>query len=69
MKHREIEQVDGSLEEVKRVAREKAKAEQKSAKTLEDLQRIAAARGYSPRWAEHVHRARQSRQAEWRGQR
>lgn len=69
VKAREIEQVDGSLEEVKRIAREKAKQEQSKAQTLEDLQRIAAARGYKPAWAEHVYKARQSRQEQWRASR
>jgi superfamily II DNA or RNA helicase len=60
---RVVREVDGELAEIQRsAARDAAKREQKDAKTLEDLRRIGAARGYHPGWAERVHAARQGRQ-------
>ncbi|NCC23242.1 MAG: DEAD/DEAH box helicase [Alphaproteobacteria bacterium] len=70
VKSRRIEQVDGDLQEIAPdPARLAAKREQAKAATLDDLRKIAAARGYSPRWAEHVYRARQAKQTAWRGAR
>jgi len=62
---KEIKVVEGELKEL--TATDKAaisrlrKAEVAKAKTLEDLQAIAKARGYKPGWAKHVHKARQNR--------
>jgi len=71
---RVLEQVDGELAEVQRTAareaaREAAKQAQRDAKTLEDLRRLGAARGYRPGWAERVHAARQGSQAPRRASR
>jgi DNA repair protein RadD len=63
VKSRILEQVDGELAEIQSTA---AKQEQKAAKSLEDLRRIAAARGYKPSWADHVHKARLAKQDAWR---
>lgn len=53
---REIEVVDGTLEEVRRIDKRK---EVGKAKTLEDFQRIARERGYKPGWAMQMMRVRQ----------
>lgn len=63
---REVQEVEGDLTEiVTDPARLAAKREQAKAATLDELRRIAADRGYNPRWAEHVYRARQSKQRRW----
>ena len=63
---RVVEQVDGELAEVQRAAVKAAeKREQINARTLEELRRLAAARGYRPGWADRVHAARQGRRAQW----
>ncbi len=65
-KPREIKEVDGELEEIdidrQRVER---KQEQSRARSLEDLVKLATARGYkSPeKWAAHIHTARQAKMA------
>lgn len=59
---REIEQVEGTLQEVQAV-KAKARSEVGKARTLEDLQRIGRERGYKPGWAMAMHRARAGRQA------
>lgn len=61
---RQIEQVDGDLVEVnammaKAIQRQKQR-QVHEAKTLEDLENVAASRGYSPGWAEQVYRARKA---------
>lgn len=67
---RQVEQVDGDLTEIapddRRLA---ARREQGRCQSLDDLRNLAAARGYSQKWAEHVWNARQSRQRNhiWRG--
>ncbi len=69
-KARRIEQVDGDLTEVRPDDRRlSARREQGRCQTLDDLRNLAAARGYSQKWAEHVWAARQSRQRNtgWRG--
>jgi len=58
---REIEQVEGTLQEVKNVVALAKRKEVGKARTLEDLQRIARERGYKPGWAINMHRARQGR--------
>jgi superfamily II DNA or RNA helicase len=61
---REVEQVAGTLIEMtpEMIARERAKRELKRevqiARTREQLQAIATRRGYSPRWVDHILRAR-----------
>ena len=57
---REVEHVEGELEEVDLDAlRRQRKREVGRARSLEDLQKIEAARGYRPGWADHVWNARQ----------
>jgi superfamily II DNA or RNA helicase len=64
---RELEAVDGELKKVDpawlRAVRERAakQAEQGQARTLEELRRLAAARGYRQGWAERVYAARRVR--------
>ncbi len=55
-----IEQVEGRLVEidVSRFRRQQ-KQEVGQAKTREELERIAAQRGYKPAWVEHILKARQ----------
>ncbi len=57
---REVEQVEGRLVEidVSRFRRQQ-KQEVGQAKTREELERIAAQRGYKPAWVEHILKARQ----------
>lgn len=62
-KTRKLEHVDGELKEitpemVEDMRKDKQK-EVKGAKTLEELQKIAAQRGYSAGWAKHAFEARQ----------
>lgn len=60
-KPREIEVVDGALQEIDREQlRRQARKEQGSAQTLEDLIRLGASRGYKnpAAWARHVYNAR-----------
>lgn len=62
VKAREIEVIDGTLTEVKRVENIQKRREVGKAQTLEDFQRIAAERGYKPGWAHQMMRVRSSRQ-------
>lgn len=59
------EQVTGELVEVsevdKKIAAAERKREQAAAQTLEDLEKIAEARGYKKSWAKHIWEARQKR--------
>lgn len=72
-KVRKLEQVDGELVELTpemRAAMSKAKkAEVKSAKTLSDLERIGAQRGYSPGWAKATYEAKQRIKAKYQKRR
>jgi len=61
VKAREIEQVEGTLAEFKRVEQVQKRKEVGKARTLEDLQQIARDRGYKQGWAMNMFRARQSR--------
>lgn len=63
VKAREIEQVEGTLTEVKRVEAVQKRREVGRAQTLEDLIQIARERGYKPGWAHQMMRARQGRRA------
>lgn len=64
IKGRVLEERAGSLQEVDRQALSFARAQEvRSAKTREDLERIAKERGYNPRWVEHQMRVRGQRQA------
>jgi DNA repair protein RadD len=63
---REVEVIDGSLEEVSRAeqaAKRQRWLEEREAKTLDDWQRIAASRGYKPGWAYVRWQARQRKAA------
>jgi superfamily II DNA or RNA helicase len=63
---REIEQVDGTLAEVKRAEEMMKRArrlEERDCETLEDWQNLARQRGYKPGWAHHRWVARQRRAA------
>jgi superfamily II DNA or RNA helicase len=55
---RAMRQVDGELQELKRVNAQLRASERKRARTLPELLAIAAQRGYSPGWAYKVHAAR-----------
>lgn len=63
---REIEQVEGTLEEITR-AKDQAKRqrwiEERDCHTLDDWRALAAQRGYKPGWAMHRWQARQRRAA------
>lgn len=65
---RELEQVDGELERLEaekmaaeRSARWQAKRAVADAKTLDELLALAAARGYKPGWAYHIHASREAK--------
>jgi DNA repair protein RadD len=61
---REIEQVDGQLEEVRQAAIKRTqRLEERDCETLEDWQALARARGYKSGWAYHRWQARQRRAA------
>lgn len=65
---RKLEKVEGELTQITpdhaaRITKEKKK-QVATAKTLEDLLRIEKERNYKPGWAQHVYRARQSRQGQ-----
>ena len=65
VKPRVVEEVEGDLEEIDiEAVRKKRVLEQARAETLDDLVKLATARGYkSPqRWAAHVHTARMAKQ-------
>lgn len=61
----EPNQVEGHLEEITDADREKLRRVQRKqvaqAKTLEELEAIALARGYKPGWARHVYNSRQKK--------
>lgn len=65
-KGRHPEQVDGELalmtEEHRRAVRRVKDVEVARTRTLEDLQKLAADRGYKPGWAEHVMAAREKKE-------
>lgn len=63
VKVREIEQVEGTLEEVKRVEQRARRLEERDCKTLADWQALAAQRGYKPGWAMIRWQKRQQRHA------
>lgn len=69
VKARKLEQVDGELVEITQEMAEKLQNQKKKkaqvgqAQSLEDLQRIAAERGYKPSWAQHVYESRQKKKA------
>ncbi len=60
---REVETVEGVLEEVKRVASIERRREQGRAQTFEELQAFAASKGYKPGWARKVWESRQAKVA------
>lgn len=64
---REIEQIDGELTEVDKEEVRKlgspAKLEQGRAKSLKELEELAAKRGYKPGWAKHIWEARNGKRA------
>lgn len=61
---REIEEIEGVLEEVKALQRAERLQQQSSAQTLEELIRLGQLRGYKypERWAKHLYAARLARQ-------
>lgn len=60
---REIEQVEGTLQEVKVAAASARKWEERDCSTLDDWQALARQRGYKPGWAMIRYQARQARRA------
>lgn len=62
VKGRNLEHVEGELTEITADMQQRMKnlrkAEVRGAKTLEELERIAAQRGYSPHWAKHTFEAK-----------
>jgi superfamily II DNA or RNA helicase len=68
VKGRNVEEVDGTLEEIKaQEARILKKKEQGSAQTFDDLVRVGVARGYKnpSAWAHHVWSARKGRRPQY----
>ncbi|MBB3017616.1 superfamily II DNA or RNA helicase [Microvirga lupini] len=69
-KARKLDQVDGELVEItaemREAVRKDKQREVKGAKTLEELQRIAAQRGYSPGWAKATFEARKRTREKYR---
>lgn len=67
VKTRKVEHVDGELHEITREMAEAMRKDKRrevgQAKSLEDLQRIAAERGYSPGWAFHTWQAKSRKRA------
>lgn len=58
---RQLEQVEGELQEIDAAALAVQRAKRRevaTAKSLDDLLQVAAARGYSPKWAHHILNAR-----------
>lgn len=57
---REVELIEGSLQEVKTLTRDERMRQQSEAKSLEDLIKIGRLRGYKKpeAWAEHLYKAR-----------
>lgn len=63
---REVEVAEGDLEEVDKEALRRARRrEERSCRTLEDYQALAAARGYKPGWAKHRYEAAQAVRARY----
>lgn len=60
VKAREIEVVEGVLEEVRRVEKQNQRREVGKAESLDDFLRIARERGYKPGWAHQMMRIRAS---------
>jgi superfamily II DNA or RNA helicase len=58
---RDLKQVAGELQELKREGIRQRVKERKKARTLPELLAVAKERGYSPGWAHRVHNARQQR--------
>lgn len=69
-KARKLEHAEGELREITpemaEAMKRGKKKEVQGAKTLEELQRIAAQRGYSPSWAKHTFEARQRTREKYR---
>jgi len=68
VKGRKVEEVDGTLEEIKaQEARTIKRQEQGKAQTLDDLIRVGVARGYKnpSAWAHHVYSARKGRRPQY----
>lgn len=63
VKAREIEQIEGTLAEVKRVEQRARRLEERDCVTLDDWQALARQRGYKPGWARIRWQARQRRAA------
>ncbi len=64
MTAREIEVVEGTLQEVQKSQAQRARRMQESeCETLDDWRKLAAERGYKPGWAMHRYQARQRRAA------
>lgn len=69
VKGRKLEKVDGELVEItpEMAEQHKLKNQKKTevgrAQSLEELQRIAAERGYKPSWAQHVYESRMKKKA------
>jgi DNA repair protein RadD len=72
VKTNSVEEIDGELVEMSDQERlalnSKKKKEVRSAKTLEELQRIAVQRGYKPGWAEHRFKAVQATKQKYANQ-
>lgn len=62
---KEVKVIDGELQEVDKenalLRKRNERREQGSAKTLEELKRLAIERGYKPGWAKHVYESRQKK--------
>jgi len=58
---RELKQVAGELQELKREGIRQRVTQRKKARTLPELLAVAKERGYAPGWAHRVHNARQQR--------
>lgn len=73
VKVRKLEHADGELTEITAEMKERLKnqhrAEVRGAKSLQDLERIAAQRGYKPSWAKNVFEAKARTRAKYQGQR
>jgi superfamily II DNA or RNA helicase len=70
VKTRKLDHVDGELQEITpemaAQMKRKKKHEVKGAKTLDELHKIAAERGYNPNWAKHTFEARKRISEKWR---
>lgn len=65
IKSRELLQVEGELEEIKRkkVIKQQRRTEVANAETLEDLIELGESRNYKPGWARAIYKARQEKKA------